>query len=121
MDNNPETISDPNASDLKAAGYTPVRTTVVLCLVVAVVGGALGSVYLAIALNAVLGPEQENLNRIAGAAAGALVAAGIVFAKIRQGNLEAREKIEDTQWRKLLLTLHRRPGLESRGSRPGRP
>ena len=72
MDNNPETPTDPNPSELKAAGYTPVRTAVVFCLTVGAVGAALGSVYLAIALNALLGPELETLNRIAGGAAGAL-------------------------------------------------
>jgi hypothetical protein len=121
MDTNPETATKPNASELKAAGYTPVRTTVILCLVAGAIGGALGSIYLAILLNALLGPESESLNRVVGAAFGAFAAAGILFAKIRQGNLEAHEKIQDAEWRKLLLHLHRRPGLEVRGNRPGGP
>jgi hypothetical protein len=117
MDNIPDT--EPSASDLKAAGYTPLPTAIALCLGVAAVGGVLGSVYLAIALNALFGLESETLNKIVGAAAGALVALVIVLSKIRQGNIEAREKVEDAEWRKLLLTLHRRPGLEVRGNRPG--
>jgi hypothetical protein len=120
MDKTPEEITaGPSASELKAAGYTPLRTAIVLCLGVAAVGGVLGSVYLAIALNALLGSESETLNRVLGAGAGALVAFIIVLTKIRQGNIEAREKVEDAEWRKLLLTLHRRPGLEVRGNRPG--
>ena len=121
MDSIPETDKEPSASELKAAGYTPVRTALVLCLLVGAIGAALGSVYLAIVLNALLGPDLETVNKIAGAAAGAFAAAGIVLVKIRQGNIDAREKIQDVEWRKLLLTLHKRPGLEVRGNRPGGP
>jgi hypothetical protein len=121
MDSIPEIDKEPSASELKAAGYTPPRTAAFLCLVVGAIGGALGSVYLAIVLNALLGPELETFNKIAGAAAGAFAAGGILLVKIRQGNIDAREKIQDVEWRKLLHTLHRRPGLEVRGNRPGGP
>jgi hypothetical protein len=121
MDSIPEIDKEPSASELKAAGYTSSRTTALLCLGVGAIGGALGSVYLAIMLNALLGPEMETFNKIAGAAAGAFTAAGILLVKIRQGNIDAREKIQDAEWRKLLHTLHRRPGLDLRKDRPGGP
>jgi hypothetical protein len=120
MNEETPSASDSTAKRLKEAGYTPLRQAILFCLIVAAVGGVMGSIFLAIAFNALFGMETESFNSIAGMVVGGLVAGGIALAKIQQGNREAREKIEDADWRKLLHNLHQRPGLESRGSRPGR-
>ena len=108
MDNETPSAADLMAAKLKAAGYTPLRGAIVFCLIVAALGGILGSIFLAIALNALVGMKTESLNGLAGAAVGALAAGGIALAKVWQGNLEAREKVDDAEWRKLSNELRGR-------------
>lgn len=100
--------TDARAEELKEAGYTSLRGAVLFCLLMAGLGAVLGSVFLAIAFNALFGVGQESVNGIAGAVVGALAAGGLALSKVWQGNLEAREKVDDSEWRRLSRELHAR-------------
>lgn len=108
MNNETRSVTDARAEALKEAGYTPLPGAILFCLLVAALGGVMGSIFLAIAFNALFGVEQENVNGIAGAVVGALAAGGLALSKVWQGNLEAREKVDDSEWRRLSRELHAR-------------
>ncbi len=110
-----------SASELKAAGYTPVRTALVLCLRRQELWAPLSArSILAIVLNAPARSDMETMQqKLAGAAAGAFAGR-----RDRSGQDPARQyrrarKIHDVEWRKLLLTCISAPGLEVRGNKPG--
>lgn len=99
-------------SALAAAGYTDTRGAVVFCLLLAAVGALVGSVVLAILWNILMPGSPEALSTAVGALAGAVIAVAVGVAKIRRGNLEAREQVEDREWRRLVRRRHgegRRP------------
>jgi uncharacterized membrane protein YdjX (TVP38/TMEM64 family) len=85
------------------AGYTGPRGALLFCALLAVVGALLGSVVLAILGNMAVPGISETLSTVAGAAAGAGLMVLIGVVKIRQGNLEARELVEDREWRRQIL------------------
>jgi hypothetical protein len=87
---------------LVAAGYTGLPGAVVFCAVLAVVGGLLGSVVIAIVWNAMVPGASETMSGTVGAGFGAAAAVLIGLIKIRKGNLEAREQVEDREWRRQL-------------------
>jgi hypothetical protein len=91
---------------LAAAGYTGSRGAVLFCLMLAVVGAGLGSVVLAIILMATVPGIGEPKSTLVGALAGAVLLAAVGLVKIRRGNLEAREIVEDKEWRRQLLRRH---------------
>ena len=85
---------------LIAAGYTGTRGMVLFCTMLAVVGALLGSVVLAILLIMLAPGISEPFASTVGAAAGAALSVMVGLFKIRQGNLEAREQVEDKEWRR---------------------
>jgi hypothetical protein len=95
---------DRNQRDaLAAAGYTSARGAVLFCAVLAVVGALLGSVVLAILGNILIPGIPPDVGTAMGAAGGAGLGILLGLVKIRQGNLEARELIEDKEWRREAL------------------
>ncbi len=91
---------------LAAAGYTGARGAVLFCLLLAFVGAAFGSVVLAILWNIAAPGTPESMTTAIGAAAGAALGIALGLLKIRQGNLEARELVEDRQWQRLVRHEH---------------
>jgi len=88
---------------LTAAGYLEPRAAMMFCLVVALVGGLVGSVLIAILLNVAFPGIPELVSTGAGAVIGALLSALLGLLKIRSGNLSAREEVEDKEWRRQML------------------
>ena len=88
---------------LAAAGYTSQRGAVLFCAVLAAVGALLGSVLLAIAGNILIPGIPPDVGTAMGAAGGAALGILLGLVKIRQGNLEARELIEEKEWRREAL------------------
>ncbi|HML41765.1 MAG: hypothetical protein JNN24_11280 [Hyphomicrobium zavarzinii] len=93
---------------LTAAGYTSLRGAFLFCALMALVGGAVGSVVIAIIWNALVPGSSETMSTAIGAAAGAVLLALIAAFKVRQGNLEALEQVEDKEWRRHLRRQHGR-------------
>lgn len=87
---------------LAAAGYTGLRGAVLFCLLLAVVGGLLGSVVIAIVWNMLAPGTSATLSTAIGAAMGAGVGVIVGLIKVKQGNIEAREQIDDREWRRLV-------------------
>lgn len=87
---------------LAAAGYTDARGALVFCAVLACVGALFGSVVIAILWNMAVPGTPESVSSAVGAAAGAALGVSLALIKIRQGNLEALEQLEDRQWRRLV-------------------
>ncbi len=87
---------------LAAAGYTGPRGTMLFCIVLAVVGGLLGSVVIAIVWNMLAPGTPETLSTAVGAALGAAVGVLVGLIKVKQGNIEARERVDDREWRRLV-------------------
>jgi hypothetical protein len=87
---------------LEAAGYTSARGAVVFCLVLALAGALFGSVVFAIGLNVLAGPGHDTLTAAGGAAAGAVLGIVVGAVKVWQGNIEAREILDDKEWRRLV-------------------
>ena len=50
--------------------------------------------------------SSETQSTLVGAVIGAAMAVAVALLKIRQGNFEAREQIEDREWRRHLLRQH---------------
>lgn len=92
-----------NEAALAAAGYTGARAAILFCAVLATVGALVGSVIFAIIWNVLVPGTPETVSTAVGAAAGALFGGAIGAIKIRQGNIEAREQVEDLEWRRLIL------------------
>lgn len=91
---------------LAAAGYTGRRGAVLFCLVLAAVGGLLGSVVVAILWNMAAPGTPETLSSAIGAGVGAALGAMLGLLKVRQGNIDAREDVEDREWRRLVKRQH---------------
>ncbi len=89
-------------SALAAAGYTSPRQAVLFCVLLALVGGLLGSVVIAILWNAMVPGTSEAISTAVGAGFGSVAAVLIGLIKIRQGNLEASEQVGDREWRRQL-------------------
>lgn len=87
---------------LAAAGYTGLRGAVLFCLLLAIVGGLLGSVVIAIVWNMLAPGTSEMLSTTVGAAMGAGVGVIVGLIKVKQGNIEAREQVDDREWRRLV-------------------
>lgn len=91
---------------LAAAGYTSFRGAVFFCLMLAAIGALFGSVVFAILLSLAMPENSAAENTVFGVAAGVALGLWIGLVKIRQGNLEARELVEDGEWRRLALRQH---------------
>lgn len=91
---------DRRTLELAQAGYTSPRGAAIFCAGLAVLGGALGSVFVAIVLNVLLGPEIQEWNMTTGAALGAVVFAVLGYSKVLEGNREALEAVEEAEWRR---------------------
>jgi hypothetical protein len=91
---------------LAAAGYTGPWGTVLLCLVLAVLGAFFGSVVIALLLSFAFPDNSQGENVTLGVAAGVALGIWIGLAKVRRGNLEAREHVEDREWRRLVRREH---------------
>jgi hypothetical protein len=97
---------------LAAAGYTGTRGTFLFCLLLAVLGAMFGSVAFAILWSFAVPANSVADNTILGIATGAAFGIWIGLVKVRRGNLEAREHVEDDEWRRLVRRRHgeaRRP------------
>lgn len=88
---------------LVAAGYTSARGAILFCVVLAVVGTLLGGVLFAIFGDKLIPGIPGDLSTAMGAAGGAGMGILLGLVKIRQGNLEAREQVEDREWRREAL------------------
>lgn len=91
---------------LAAAGYTGPLGTALLCAVLAVLGAFFGSIVIAILFSAVLPANSHAENVMLGLAAGAALGIWIGLVKVRRGNLEAREQVEDKEWQRLIRREH---------------
>ena len=91
---------------LAAAGFTGLRGTLLFCTMLAAVGALLGSVVIAIVWNMLNPGIPEWMSSAVGAAAGAAIFAFLGLIKIHRGNLEAREIVEDREWRRQVLRQH---------------
>jgi hypothetical protein len=87
---------------LAAAGYTGRRAAVLFCGLLAAIGALTGSVLFAILWNIAV-PEHQHLATPVGVAAGGILGILIGLIKIRLGNREAREEVEDKEWRRNML------------------
>jgi outer membrane lipoprotein SlyB len=87
---------------LASAGYTSARGMVKFCALLAVVGALFGSVVFAILWNVAFPGTPAEASTTIGALAGAVFGVLLAVVKVRHGNLEARELVEDRQWRRLL-------------------
>lgn len=95
---------DPEA--LAAAGYTGPLGTALLCLVLAAIGALFGSILIALLMSSVLPANSHQENVVLGIAAGAALGVWIGLMKVRRGNLEAMEQVEDREWRRLVRREH---------------
>lgn len=85
---------------LVRAGYTGPLGTAVFCAVLAVIGALFGSVVFAMLVGA-LAPDLTQTTQVTlGTATGALFGATIGFLKVRRGNLDALEAVEDREWQR---------------------
>lgn len=107
MDNDPVMENDRERREaLAAAGYTGAVGTVLFCALLAVLGGLFGSVVLAMLWSVAVPGNSVAENTALGIAAGVALGIWIGLVKIRQGNLEAREQVEDREWRRLVRRRH---------------
>lgn len=91
---------------LAAAGYTGPVGTVLFCALLAVIGALFGSVALAILWSLALPANSQTENTVLGIASGAALGIWIGLVKVRRGNLEAREQVEDKEWQRLVRRQH---------------
>lgn len=91
---------------LAAAGYTEPRGAVLFAALLAAIGALFGSVAFAILLLMLIPGLSETAGTYAGAAAGALLGLALAVAKVRRGNLEARELVEDREWKRQIRREH---------------
>lgn len=87
---------------LSSAGYTSGRGLVMFCVLLGVVGALFGSVVFAILWNVASPGSPAEVSTTIGALAGAAFGILLGVVKVRHGNLEARELVEDRQWRRLI-------------------
>lgn len=104
---------DPNREHQEAlakAGYTGAVGAALFALILSGLGGLLGSVVIAVALNAMQPAISETVSTAAGVLAGAALGAVIAVTKVVRGNREAAEQVEDQEWRRQLLRQHANRG-----------
>jgi hypothetical protein len=87
---------------LISAGYTERRGAMLFAGLLMVMGAALGSVVFAILLLMLVPETSETWATIGGALAGAFLGLGLALSKVRQGNAEAREIVEDNEWKRVI-------------------
>lgn len=87
---------------LAAAGHTGLVGAVLFCTLLAVIGALFGSVALAILWSLAVPANTPTENTVLGIASGVALGIWIGLIKIRRGNLEAREEVEDRAWRRLV-------------------
>ena len=93
---------------LAAAGYTGTRGAAVFTAILAVIGALFGSVVFAMIVGALVPGMSETVQVGLGTAVGALLGAMIAVAKVRRGNLDALEHLEDKEWRRYMRRQHGR-------------
>ncbi|MFA5952090.1 MAG: hypothetical protein WC807_17600 [Hyphomicrobium sp.] len=98
---------DRHDDELLAAGYTSKRGAIIFCAGLACLGAFLGGVFGTIGLNVLLGPENGDLNTILAATLAAVLAAAAGAMKVRHGNREAREAVQDAEWRREMREVGR--------------
>jgi hypothetical protein len=96
----------PDREALAAAGYTGPVGTALLCIVLACLGAFLGSIVFAILLSVAFPANSHADNVVVGVAAGIALGIWIGLVKVRKGNLDAREQVEDREWRRLVRREH---------------
>lgn len=87
---------------LANAGYTGPLGALLFSLLSAVIGALFGSVVFAMILGALVPDLTDTVETAVGTAVGALLGALIGFFKVRRGNLEALEHLEDKEWRRYI-------------------
>jgi hypothetical protein len=92
---------------LAAAGYTGRRGAVVFACLVGAVGALVGSVLFAILWN-VLVPGRQEVATLFGVLAGGLIGVLLALSKVRRGNREAAEEVDDKEWRRHMMRNIRR-------------
>lgn len=90
---------------LAAAGYTGFCGAVVFAVILTVIGGLFGSVVFAMIVGALVPGLSETVQVALGTVLGALVGAALAVLKVRRGNLEALEHLEDKEWRRYMRRL----------------
>lgn len=93
---------DGDRGALEAAGYTGPLGTLLLCLVLAGLGALLGATVIAILMSVAFPSNSEIENVLFGTAVGAALGVWLGLAKVRHGNRDAREEVEDREWRRLV-------------------
>lgn len=93
---------------LANAGYTGPLGTVLFCVGLAVVGALFGSVVFAMILGALMPELSDTVETGLGTVVGAALGAVIGFLKVRRGNLDALEHVEDKEWRRYIRRQHGR-------------
>lgn len=93
---------------LAAAGYTGVRGAVGFAVILTGIGALFGSVVFAMIVGALVPGMSETVQVGLGTAAGALVGMALAVAKVRRGNLDALEHLEDKEWRRYMRRQHGR-------------
>ena len=91
---------------LAAAGYTGPAGTILLCALLGILGALFGSVAFAILWSMAMPSNTVEQNTILGTAAGIALGIWIGLVKIRRGNLEAREHVEDREWQRIIRREH---------------
>ena len=91
---------------LADAGYTGPVGTVLFCALLAVIGALFGSVALAILWSLAMPANTPAENTVLGVASGVALGIWIGLVKVRRGNLEASEAVEDRAWRRLVRSQH---------------
>lgn len=87
---------------LAAAGYTGAKGAVLFCTLLAIVGALFGSVAFAILWGLAIPDNAPAENTALGIASGAALGVWIGLLKVRRGNRDAREEVEDRAWRRLV-------------------
>ena len=93
---------------LAAAGYTGFRGALLFGVILTVVGALFGSVVFAMLLGALVAGLSETAQVGLGTGLGAGLGAAIAVLKVRRGNLDALEHIEDKEWRRYIRRQHGR-------------
>ncbi|WP_144083462.1 hypothetical protein [Hyphomicrobium nitrativorans] len=91
---------------LAAAGYTGFRGAVAFAVIMTVIGALFGSVVFALIVGALVPELSETVQVGVGTVLGALIGVSLAVLKVRRGNLEALEHLEDKEWRRYMRRHH---------------